>query len=367
MDKGFKDPLYGNYRAKVVNNRDKELFGRVMVWIPDLMPEISDSIGIWARPANNPMGGRNKSIGNPPKKPRTTRGGSLAENWEYQEALDDYQEAASNFYQGSSFIPANGSWTWVFFEAGNINRPYYFGALDLENAKVLPENQLGSSFEAKWTLFKSHAGRAIVVSDDPDDERVEITGKKLLLTEPPSGDTFSVYRIDENQNTILLDERDDTEKLLIKTRKGDFIKLSIKDRTLEIQVADNVEIKSGGHILVTSSGDQHFLAGGNMYLTAGAGIHMVAGGSINQEAGDEYNYKCGSNSNEIIGAIHVSEIGAESFTKAATEHHTQAGTLIARDAASIQDNSGSSKPPPPAVVDAKPATSSDPIGDRDKS
>jgi len=238
MDKGYKDPLYGNYRAKVVNNKDKEQFGRVLVWIPDLMPEIKDDTGIWARPANNPMGGRN------------TEGSS------------------NNYYAGSSYIPLNGSWVWVFFESGNINRPYYFGALDIENTKVLPENQLGSSYEDKWTLFKSHAGRAIVISDDPDDERVEITGKKRLLEEPPSGDTFSVYRIDQNQNTILLDERDDIEKLLIKTHKGDFIKLSIKDRTLEIQVADNIEIKSGGHILITSSGDQHFLAGGNMYLTA---------------------------------------------------------------------------------------------------
>ena len=339
MDKGYKDPLYGNYRAKVVNNRDKEMLGRVIVWIPDLMPDISDTQGIWARPANNPVGGRNT------------------------------EEGSANNYMGSSFIPSNGSWTWVFFEAGNINRPYYFGALDLENAKVLPENQLGASYEQKWTLFKSHAGRAIVVSDDPDDERVEITGKKLLLEEPPSGDTFSVYRIDQNQNTILIDERDETEKILIKTRKGDFIKLGISEdsRTLEIQVADNVEIKSGGHILVTSSGDQHFLAGGNVYITAGAGIHMVAGGSINSEAGDEFNYKCGSNSNEIIGAEHISEIGGTSYTKAAKEHHTQAGTLIARDAAAIEDNSGASQPPPPAVVDAVPATSSDPIGDRDKS
>jgi hypothetical protein len=336
MDKGFKDPLYGNYRAKVVNNKDKEQFGRVMVWIPDLMPKISPSIGIWARPANNPIGGRNT------------------------------EEGGANNYMGTSFIPANGSWTWVFFESGNVNRPYYFGALDLENAKVLPENQLGKSYEQKWTVIKSHAGRAIVVSDDADDERVEITGKKRLLTEPPSGDIFSVYRIDENQNTILLDERDDTEKLLIKTHKGDFIKLSIKDRTLEIQVASNIEIKSGGHVLITSSGDQHFLAGGNVYITAGAGIHMVAGGSINHEAGDEFNYKCASNSNEIIGAQHISEIGEASFTKAGKEHHTQAGSLIARDAASIQDNSGASQPPPAAAINAVPATSADPIGDRDE-
>lgn len=334
MDDGVTKPLYGNYRAKVINNKDKEQFGRVQVFIPDIMPFLDPrSDGIWARPANNPIGGRNSE---------------------------------SN-YSGTSFIPALGSWTWVFFEAGNINRPYYFGALDIENTKVLPENQLGSNYQNKWTLFKSPSGRAIVISDDSDDARVEITGKKRLLENPPSGDQFSVYRIDENQNTILLDERSDTEKFLIKTHTGDFIKLSIKDGTLEILVSDDIEIKSGGHILVTASGDQHFLAGGNMYLTAGAGMHLLAGGSINSEAGDEINIKCGGASTSMIGASKIETVGENSYTSSVKEHHTQAGVVIARDAATIQDNSGASQPPPSAAVDAVPATSADPVGERDSS
>ena len=155
MDKGVSDPLYGNYRAKVIDNKDKEQFGRVFVWIPDLMPFLDSTIdGIWARPANNPMGGRNTEDASRP----------------------------DNHYAGSSYIPLRGSWTWVFFEAGNINRPYYFGALDIENTKVLPENQLGGSYQHKYTILKTHAGRAIVISDDPDDARVEITGKKRQLS-----------------------------------------------------------------------------------------------------------------------------------------------------------------------------------------
>ena len=47
------DRLYGNYRAEVVDNKDSEMFGRVKVWIPDLMPEIEPQKGLWARPANN--------------------------------------------------------------------------------------------------------------------------------------------------------------------------------------------------------------------------------------------------------------------------------------------------------------------------
>ena len=61
-----------------------------------------------------------------------------------------------NHFMGSSYIPHKGSWVFVFFEGGNINLPYYFGALDLENTTVLPENQVGSNYENKWTLLKTH-------------------------------------------------------------------------------------------------------------------------------------------------------------------------------------------------------------------
>ena len=37
MDRGS---IYGNWRAQVVNNKDTKKFGRVLVWIPDLMPEV---------------------------------------------------------------------------------------------------------------------------------------------------------------------------------------------------------------------------------------------------------------------------------------------------------------------------------------
>ena len=332
-----KASAFGNYRAVVVNNKDKGQFGRVLVWIPDIMPEVDRTRGIWARPANNPLGGRNK---------------------------EDHKD---NYYSGSSYIPEKGSWVFVFFEGGNINKPYYFGALDLENTKVLPENQLGDNPENKWVILKSGAGRAIVVSDDPSDERVEITGKKRHISNPPSGDKFSVYRIDQNQNTILLDEREDTEKLLIKTHKGDFIKLGIKDRTVEIFVASNIEIKTGSHVVVTSTGDQHFLAGGNIHMSAGGSIHMVSGENTNIETGEEFNVKCGADSNETVVENKTTKVGEDIHISAGKEHHLQVGDLIARDAASIEDNTGSSEPPPPVIINSVVATSATPTGDRNKS
>jgi hypothetical protein len=300
MDQGTTERLYGNYRAQVVENKDKQQFGRVLVWIPDLMQDVDPDTGIWARPANNPLGGRND------------------------------QGAEEHHYMGSSYIPRNGAWTWVFFEAGNINRPYYFGALDIENTKVLPENQVGTNYQDKWTLFKSHEGRAVVVSDDPDDARVEITGKKREMKEPPTGDIESVYKIDDNMTTIFFDEREGTEKILIRTYKGDFIHIDIDEQTLQIHFAEDIEILTDGNLFVTAEEDINILstkgninieaqqgevnlksitdmriqsgtqisvtAATNGYFTTGFDLNHKAGFNLNQDGGIKLNDQAGASS-----------------------------------------------------------------------
>jgi len=259
------DKLYGNYRAKVVENRDMEKFGRVLVWIPDLMPSIPDDQGIWARPANNPIGGRNEQFG------------------------------TDNYYTGSCYIPKKGSYMFIFFENGNINKPYYFGALDLENTKVLPENQVGENFQDKWTIFKSHKGRAIVISDDPDDKRVEITGEKRQLKTPPSGDIESVYTIDGNQTTILFDERSGKEKILIRTHKGDFLHIDIDERKLQAQFESDIIIKTNGKFKLTAASDIDIKSKtGNIHIQADIGnIDNKATNQINIESVSNTSIKSG--------------------------------------------------------------------------
>ena len=323
MDKPLSDNLarvYGNYRAKVVDNKDTEFFGRILIWIPNLMVDVPMDQGLWASPANNPVGGRN---------------------------LDGDSD---NYYMGTCYIPAKGAWVWIFFEAGNINRPYYFGALDLENTPVLPENQVGDNYEQKWTIFKSHYGRAIVISDDrgkdglSGDPRVEITGRKRRLDlgpqstrrgdltveegiDPPTGDIkYGIYEIDKNQTTILLDERYQKEKVLIRTYKGDFLILNIEKQTLEAYFKSDIIIKTDGNLLMTAKGnieiksvagdvrvsadagymdvsanaDYREYAGGNkssksmnsQYIQAQSEIHELAGGDINTDAGGTRSDQC---------------------------------------------------------------------------
>jgi len=337
MDRGMTRNLYGNYRAKVVDNKDKEQFGRILVWIPDLMPLLDDRKGLWARPANNPIGGRNLEDGN----------------------------QSDNFYVGSSLIPAKGSWTWVFFEAGNINRPYYFGALDLENTKVLPENQLGANFQNKWTVLKSHEGRAIVVSDDPDDARVEITGKKRKIANSPTGDQWSVTAITGNQTTILIDERSGQEKILIKTHKGDYININIEERSLEIEFAGDIHVKNGGNLYVTTAGDMHFLSGKSIHITAKDEINIASGHRFNIESGEEFNRNILSNSIEICGGKKINICASEYFLKSGGKQNILAGGNIDTDASEIiNDNTGAADDPPNIEVETVPATAAEPDGSR---
>lgn len=297
-----KASVFGNYRSKVVNNKDPDMFGRVLVWIPDLMPEVQQSEGIWARPANNPLGGRNM------------------------------ENDSEHHFMGTSYIPKIGSWVFVFFESGNINRPYYFGALDLENTKVLPENQLGSNYEDKWTVLKTHEGRTIIVSDDPDDARTELTGKKremLSTNQAPTGDTASVYKIDDNQTTILFDERAGKEKILIRTVKGDFFHIDIDEQELQAYFKNDIKIKTDKNLYITAKEEIHIASEksfirvtaeedidilsktGDIFITGESGsfellmasqVNLSSGDDFNILSGGDLNYQSGSEINGLAGA-----------------------------------------------------------------
>ena len=261
------------YRAKVVNNKDPEKLGRVMVWVPDIMHEIPEDKGLWASPANNPIGGRNK------------------------------EEGTDNNYMGTCYVPKKGSYVFVFFECGNPNRPWYFGSLELDSSKSLPECQSGN-YQDKWVVFKSHEGRCIVISDDPGDARVEITGKKRQLNNPPDGDAGSVYTIDGNQTTILLDERDGKEKILIRTYKGDFFNIDVDAQTLNAKFKTAITMETK-----------------DFYIKADNTINFEAGTSINNVAP-----KIGIKAGDRVDVI--------------------ATTSVNTDAPMIIDNAGSSQPLP---------------------
>lgn len=284
-----KSSIYGNWRAQVINNKDPNKFGRVLIWIPDMMPVVDKKQGIWARPANNPLGGRNM------------------------------ESESDHHYMGSSYIPKKGAWVFIFFEGGNINLPYYFGALDLENTKVLPENQLGENYENKWTILKSHEGRTIMISDDPDDARTEITGKKREMDTPPTGDLESVYKIDDNQTTILFDERSNKEKILIRTYKGDFIHIDIDEQNLQAYFKNDIRIQCDGNFYLEAKGDINIKS-------------KTGNGKVEFEAG---------NLDIKVSGDHFNDIGGEKHTKIQNDsYHTSLNSIHRRSGVDINDDSG---------------------------
>jgi len=163
----------------------------------------------------------------------------------------------------------------IFFENGNPNNPYYISGLDLENSMVLPECQTGE-YDKKWVIFKSHDGRCIVISDDSEDARIEITGKKRQINNPPSGDVSSTTTIDGNMTTILLDERSGSEKLLVRTYKGDFLNIDIENRKLQIKFESDITIESSGSIFIKAAADINLKADGNINSDA-ASINDLCG------------------------------------------------------------------------------------------
>ena len=308
-------PMFGFYRAIVVDNKDPDMYGQIQVWIPDTMHNIPQDKGIWAMPANNAIGGLN-SDGN-----------------------------EEHYYAGQCMIPPKGAWVWIFFEGGDTRKPFYSNSIDLQNSKVLPECQVGSAYQSKWVIFKSHKGRCIVISDDPDDARVEITGMKRQLSNPPSGDTASVYTIDGNQTTILMDERDGKEKILIRSHDGDFIDFDITNKKLSIKISGDIEIKSEGSLYLRSTNDMNIFSQGKINIQSSDDLNLKSGTNLNGQAEAQVNMKSSSNINIEAGAT----------------LNNRATGPINSDGSGIVDMAGASS----TAGEAGPATSPEPIGDRD--
>lgn len=212
-------------------------------------------IGIVAYPANTPFGG-------------------------YASDLD---ETSLSNYQNAVIVPPVGSLVWVFFEGGDITRPFYFNSFKFKTAFNPPENMDGEEPFKTYTLVKTFDGRSIIVSDSKDLARIEITGRRRNLGNfsnrdyldirymdetffgyvRPSGSFEASYEIERNMTTILLDEREESDRLLVKSHKGDFIEMDIKNRKLNIYMENDINIFTGGNLNINVGRNLHVFCKGD--------------------------------------------------------------------------------------------------------
>jgi hypothetical protein len=247
------------YRARVTevdvdDDGEKNKYGAVRVYIPELMSkEIHEELdefkdGILAYPSNMGLGGYN----------------------------EDDPESSSHFAAANVFIPLLNSYVRVMFEDSDMERAFYLGPWQ-EKAVPLPAvNRNVDEPHKVYTVITSGMGRSIVVCDSPDQQRVEITGKKRKLdaSEGPAGNAAAVYEVDGNQTVILIDEREGSEKLIIKTHKGDYINFDIEKQTLECKFKGDIMFETEGKFQVKAKGGVDIKTDGLAALESKGSMNM---------------------------------------------------------------------------------------------
>ena len=171
---------------------------------------------------------------------------------------------------------------------------------------------------------------------------------KRKLTSPPTGDTASVYQIDENMTTILFDERQGKEKVLIRSYKGDFIHFDIDQRKLQLKIYDDIQIECNGNLYLTVDDDINIVSRyGDIYIESQSGeLDVNTATDLKTSAGGKQSHK--TQEDHLISAT--------------GNMHRQAGQSINHDAGTIKyEQSGTSQP----AEDATEATEAQPQGERD--
>jgi hypothetical protein len=308
--------FFGFHRAEVTEvdiklEDENNDYGAVRVFIPDIMT-IDDPVydpskmGLIAFPANNPVGGRN-------------------------------DQNDGSYGWGTVMVPRVGDWVWVFFEAGDPSKPFYFSALNIKNTKLPPENRDVTEPHKVYTLLKTYDGRSIIVSDSSDVQRIELTGKyRNGNAEEPDGDDTDPYTIDDNQTTILFDERSGKEKILIRTHKGDFLHIDVDEQQLQAYFTDDIVIKTDANLHLQVANDVHFKVGGNMYTEIDKDKHCTVSGSIyRQSFEDRHERVLGNLYESIEGDMNIKvtddlniEVGGDFSLKSTGKINEESGTNI---------------------------------------
>jgi hypothetical protein len=191
-------------------------------------------------------------------------------------------------FQSSVCVPLKGSWVRVRFEDGDPSKCFYTGAFNFKHSEVPPENKNVMFPHKVYTIAKAASGRSFLICDSPDQARIEITGKRANLA-GNAGGTGGVYDISGNMNTILIDERNGKQKILIASSKGDYIHLDVDERMVQIYAKNDIRIHTEGQL----------------HLIAEKGIEMSS-----EKGGGDFKINCGDGNMHIVAQnTHMTQTG----------------------------------------------------------
>lgn len=198
---GVFSRFYGIYVAIVEDVADPNNMGRIRVQVPALGQRRAPA-DLWARPA--------------------VFGGSEG--------------------TGVFFTPNVADVVWVSFEAGNPDKPVYFGGF-MGNGKAAPE------FDSYLKRgFKTPAGHYVRVSDDEDDQHITMSA---------SNGAYATMNKDGD--------------LLLSSAEGSYINLSAKDMSTTIH-------DIGGALLTMKDGEATLVSSDGMVVKVGAsGVTIISG------------------------------------------------------------------------------------------
>jgi len=227
----------GLWRAKVLDNVDPKKRHRIQVEI--LMDSTESILAIWAYPLNNAFGNSDP--------------GNLA-------------------IAGQQITPPIGSYVYILFEANRLDKARYLGGLNIDYGEGMPEFKNGKNPQDKHILLRLKSGRIIIMSDDPNDERVQLTGKKRIKYGIINAKDHC-NKIEDNQSTIIIDDRKGKEKIIIADYKGNYINIDSKKDQINIKSKTSINIKSKECNIVTENA--YNIQSKELHITGNAIIEKV--------------------------------------------------------------------------------------------
>jgi hypothetical protein len=147
--------------------------------------------------------------------------------------------------------------------------------------------------------------------------------------------------------TILVDERDGKQKVLIRTYKGDFFHIDVDEQNLQAYFENDIVIKCNNDLKITSNGD--------------IDLKSLSGDIRIQADSGSLDMKSGTAMRHTAGGLYSARAQKDAHIQAGQSLHQKAGLNVNIDGTILNEQSGSSTTGPLA----NDATEADPVGERD--